>query len=135
MKNEWKKKWRSTVRLTAHPGVYERREGGFLIRSLVTEKSTGRRREIKRVLPNADLQTAVATLALESKRVRDGLTPTGTSKTRFAKFAADIFDHQKRSTKLAPWRSRSGYLQNSCTFRMRTPPPRSSKQQNPEAAT
>jgi nucleotide-binding universal stress UspA family protein len=33
------------------------------------------------------------------------------------------------------WRSRSGYLQNSCMFRMRTQPLRLSKQQSPEAAT
>jgi nucleotide-binding universal stress UspA family protein len=33
------------------------------------------------------------------------------------------------------WRSRSGFRQNSCIFRMRTQPQRSSKQQGPEAAT
>ncbi len=96
--------------------MWERKEGGFVIRSLVTERATGRRREIKRVLPNADLPTAVATLARETSRVRDGLMPTGTSKTRFAVFAADIFDHQKRSKKLnsvaseSKWRVALGHL-------------------------
>src|SRR5215510_15107948 len=41
----------------------------------------------------------------------------------------------KCSMKLEPWRSRSGYLQHSCMFRMRTQPLRLSKQQSPEAAT
>ena len=41
----------------------------------------------------------------------------------------------KCSMKLELWRSRSGYLQNSCMFRMRTQPLRLSKQQSPEAAT
>ena len=41
----------------------------------------------------------------------------------------------KCSLKLELWRSRSGYLQNSCMFRMRTQPLRLSKQQSPEAAT
>src|ERR1700747_3435373 len=36
------------------------------------------------------------------------------------------------SMKLELWRSRSGYLQNSCIFRTRTRPPRLSKQQSPE---
>jgi len=39
------------------------------------------------------------------------------------------------SMKFELWRSRSGYLQNSCMFRMRTQPLRLSKQQSPEAAT
>jgi hypothetical protein len=39
------------------------------------------------------------------------------------------------SVKLELWPSRSGYLQNSCMFRMRTRPLRLSKQQSPEAAT
>ena len=41
----------------------------------------------------------------------------------------------KSSMKLERWRSRSGYLPNSCMFRMRTQPLRLSKQQSPEAAT
>src|SRR3954451_20699896 len=41
----------------------------------------------------------------------------------------------KCSMKFELWRSRSGYLQNSCMFRMRTQPLRLSKQQSPEAAT
>src|SRR5215467_9753520 len=41
----------------------------------------------------------------------------------------------KCSMKLELWRSRSGYLQNSCMFRMRPQPLRLSKQQSPEAAT
>jgi hypothetical protein len=41
----------------------------------------------------------------------------------------------KCSMKLELWRSRSGYLQNSCMFRMRTQPLLLSKQQSPEAAT
>ena len=41
----------------------------------------------------------------------------------------------KCSMKLELWLSRSGYLQNSCMFRMRTQPPRLSKQQSPMAAT
>src|SRR6185312_16293126 len=41
----------------------------------------------------------------------------------------------KCSMTLELWRSRSGYPQNSCMFRMRTLPLRLSKQQKPEAAT
>ena len=41
----------------------------------------------------------------------------------------------KCSMKLKLWRSRSGYLQNSCMYRMRTQPLRLSKQQSPKAAT
>jgi nucleotide-binding universal stress UspA family protein len=40
----------------------------------------------------------------------------------------------KCSMRLEPWRSRSGFLQKSCMFRMRTQPLRLSKQQSPEAA-
>jgi nucleotide-binding universal stress UspA family protein len=40
----------------------------------------------------------------------------------------------KRSMKLELWRSRAGYLQNSCMFPMRIQPLRLSKRQSPEAA-
>lgn len=41
----------------------------------------------------------------------------------------------KCSMRLELWRSRSGYLLNSCMFRIRTLPLRLSIQQSPEAAT
>lgn len=97
---DWRQKWRSTIRRTRHPGVWERKEGGFLIRALITERATGRRRELKRVLPNADLETAITTLAQGVKILRDGAAQNATSKTRFAAFAVDVFEQQKRAGRL-----------------------------------
>lgn len=97
---EWKQRWCSTIRKTKHPGVWERQEGGFLIRALITERATGRRRELKRVLPESDLETAITTLAQGIRQLRDGAAQDGTSKTRFAAFAVDVFEQQKRAGRL-----------------------------------
>ena len=63
---------------------------------------------------------------------RDGL-PRRKSLTALTQPASNA--RAKRSTRLELWRSRPGYLQNSCMFQMRTQPLRLSKQQSPEAAT
>jgi hypothetical protein len=39
---------------TKLPGVWKRKEGGHLVRARVTDPTTGRKKEIRKVLPEAD---------------------------------------------------------------------------------
>lgn len=94
MANEWKQGWRSMIRSTKYPGIFERREGGHLVRALVTDATTGRRKEIKKVLPEATLAQAVAYLEGRKEQARAGDALPPTSKKRFAVFAVDLLDHK-----------------------------------------
>lgn len=94
MTDEWKQGWRSTIRPTKYPGIYERREGGHLVRALVTDATTGRRKEIKKVLPEATLAQAVAYLEGRKETARAGDAHPATSKKRFAVYAVDHYDHK-----------------------------------------
>lgn len=94
MTDEWKQGWRSTIRPTKYPGIYERREGGHLVRALVTDATTGRRKEIKKVLPDATLAQAAAYLEGRKEQCRAGDVLPPTSKKRFAVFAVDHYDHK-----------------------------------------
>lgn len=94
MTNEWKQGWRSTIRPTKYPGIYERREGGHLVRALVTDATTGRRKEIKKVLPEASVAQAAAYLEGRKEQCRAGGVLPPTSKKRFAVFAVDHYEHK-----------------------------------------
>jgi integrase len=94
MMNDWKRAWRSTVRPTKYPGIYERREGGHVVRALVTDATSGRRREIKKVLPEATLAQAVSYLEGRREQCRAGDALPMTSKKRFAVFAVDHYEHK-----------------------------------------
>lgn len=94
MTNDWKKAWRSTIRPTKYPGIYERREGGHLVRALVTDATTGRRREVKKILPEATLAQAVAYLEGRKEQAKAGDIVPPTSKKRFAVYAVDLYEHK-----------------------------------------
>lgn len=94
MTNDWKKAWRSTIRPTKYPGIYERREGGHLVRALVTDATTGRRREVKKILPEATLAQAVAYLEGRKEQAKAGDALPPTSKKRFAVYAVDLYEHK-----------------------------------------
>ncbi|MFI5297019.1 MAG: tyrosine-type recombinase/integrase [Polyangiales bacterium] len=76
------------------PGVWRRKEGGHLVRARALEGTTGRMKDIFKVLPEADAPTALKWLSDEQARVRAGLVSTEPLKTRFAEFAASLFDHK-----------------------------------------
>jgi len=102
---DWKNRWGTWCRPTTVPGIFERKDGGYLARKRVAERTTGREVEIKKVLPNASLGEALQCLDLESERVRGGTTRDQQPKQRFADFAVSIFE---RKTKTREIRSESG---------------------------
>lgn len=93
--NEWKLvrgTWLS--RQPVLPGVWRRREGGHVVRGRAKEITTGRMKEIWKVLPEADAATALKWVKDEQARLRVGVRSAALPRTRFAEFAASLFEHK-----------------------------------------
>lgn len=92
---QWTKRWKNWVRPTELQGVWERKEGGYLVRARALDPTTGKMKEIKKVLPEADKQSAYKWLHDELERVRSGRAgPTPPQRTLFAEFAASLFERK-----------------------------------------
>jgi integrase len=89
-KDKWIKRWKCWIVPTRVPGVWKRKEGGHLVRARVVDPTTGRMKEIKRVLPEADLATAYKWLEDERGRVRAGVDLEQRPKLRFADYASSL---------------------------------------------
>src|SRR5258708_1062478 len=81
-KKKWLRRWKNWVAATRVPGVWERKEGGHLVRTRIMDPATGRKREIKKVLPEADDATAYKWLADEKARIRAGIVLAQPQKQR-----------------------------------------------------
>ena len=93
--NTWTLRWRMMVRPTPLPGVWQMKEGGYFVRARVADPATGRLKEIKKVLPQADDVSALKWLRDETARVRAGIVSAQSPKPRFSEFAADLFELKK----------------------------------------
>ena len=79
------------------PGVWRRKEGGHVVRGRATDSKTGKQRQVFRVFPEADVQTALKWLRDEQTRIREGVDDSPERpKQRFAEFAASLFEHKVR---------------------------------------
>lgn len=94
-KKEWKLvrgTWISTMPVL--PGVWRRKEGGHVVRARAKDGATGQLKEIVKSLPDADAATALKWLEDERARIRAGVQSVAHRKTRFAEFAASLFEHK-----------------------------------------
>jgi integrase len=77
------------------PGVWQRKEGGHVVRGRATDSKTGKQKDIFRVLPDANAQTALKWLRDEQERLRAGANDSPEKpKQRFAEFAASLFEQK-----------------------------------------
>jgi hypothetical protein len=82
--------WISTE--PALPGVWRRKEGGHVVRARAKEGTTGKQKEIWKVLAEADAPTALRWLKDEQQRVRAGVPSATQASTLFSEFAASLFE-------------------------------------------
>ena len=93
--------------MTKHEGIYRLREGGFLIRALIVDPMTGKRKEVKKVLLDCgSADDAAAHLINEKRRLRAGLVAAAPSKTRFADFAILVNEEKIANRKIKSAKSR-----------------------------
>jgi hypothetical protein len=77
------------------PGVWQRKEGGHVVRGRATDSKTGKQRDIFRALPDANAETALKWLREEQARLRAGVEDSPERpRQRFATFAASLFEHR-----------------------------------------
>ena len=89
------------------PGVFRRKEGGFLIRGRVTDPRTGKQKEVRLNITGVDALDAYNRLQDELAMVRDGLKPKGPAKRiRFTEFAASLFEHKLKTGRVKSAKSR-----------------------------
>ena len=105
---KWVKRWDIWIAPTpVKPGVFRRKEGGFLVRGRVTDPRTGKMREIRLSLGGLDALGAYNRLQDEMARVRDGLKPeVPHQRMRFTEFAASLFEHKLKTGRIKSAKSR-----------------------------
>lgn len=105
-RKQWKWQWKNQVTPTRWPGVFQRKEGGYIVRARVTDRTTGRLTEIRKVLPEVTEEAAVRWLVAEKARVRAGASSAKPHKMRFSEFAALLFERKVALRKLKSRASR-----------------------------
>jgi len=94
-KKDWKlykDVWISTMPVL--PGVWERKEGGHVVRARATDRTTGKLKEIFKVLPQTTAAEALTWLESQQARIRTGSASVPTVSVRFSEFAASLFEHK-----------------------------------------
>ena len=76
------------------PGVWQRKEGGHVARGRATDPTTGKMRDLYKVMPEADAATALKWLTDQQLRVRAGVVSLKTPSVRFSAFAVDLFEQK-----------------------------------------
>lgn len=94
--SKWIMRWGTIMADTpSKPGVWRRKEGGYMIRARVKDSRTGRLREIRSQLPEAE-STEAAFLELQRRidELRVGLEDPSTSIPSFGEYATSLFDRK-----------------------------------------
>lgn len=91
----YKNVWISTAPVL--PCVWSRKEGGHVVRARVMVEATGRKREIFKVLPDADAVAALQWLEQERARVRNGSDQAPKQQVRFSEFATLLFEQKVKA--------------------------------------
>ena len=114
----WIRRWKNWVKPTRLPNVWQVRSGGHLVRARVVDPTSGRMKEIKRVMPEADEASAYKWLQNERARVRAGVaTMVPQLNVHFADYAVSLFEKKsgpggkiRSSAGRMRWRSTLSHL-------------------------
>ena len=109
---KWTYRWKNWITPTKLPGVWQRRDGGHLVRSRVVDPTTGAMKEVKKVLPEMDAASAYKWLQEELQRIRAGAAACPKPlQVRFSEFSASLFERKVavKEIKSAKGKERWGY--------------------------
>jgi integrase len=105
-KKQWLYRWKNWLTPSAVPGVWKRKEGGHFVRVRVVDPTSGRKKEIKKSLPEADEAAAYKWLFDERARISAGLVSAPLPQTRFGDFAVSLFEEKVALKHIKSARSR-----------------------------
>lgn len=107
---KWIKKWNSWISPTKVPGVWNRKEGGFLVRGRTKDPTTGKSKEIRKVLLVETEATALKWLEDELAKVRKGVVSLPQAKTRFCDFAVSLLEEKVTLREIKSARGRERWV-------------------------
>jgi integrase len=91
----WVRRWNSWIApRPSKPGVWRRKEGGFLIRARIVEARTGKLRQVRFVVQVPDAMAAFTCLQEEVAKVREGASRPQLLMPTFSAFAARLFEQK-----------------------------------------
>jgi integrase len=97
-KHRWILRWRSWIApKPSKPGVWRRKEGGFLVRARVVDARTGKLREVKFTVEAEDATEAFMRLQDALRRVREGASQPQAPMPTFSAFAASLFEDKVKA--------------------------------------
>lgn len=109
METRWIHRWNSWIAAKPiKPGVFRRREGGFLVRGRVTDPRTGKLKDIKLTLVDVESPVvAVKRLHDALAEIRNGVSRhVEVKKIHFSEYAASLFEFKVRTGKIKSAKSR-----------------------------
>lgn len=92
------------------PGVWRRKEGGYVVRARATDGRNGLKREVMKVLPQASEEEAKAWLDAARDRIRQGITEAVIERERLRDYSARLLERKvsdgdiRSLSGLAKWR-------------------------------
>jgi len=93
---KWVRRWKNWVAPSRFPNIWKLQQGGHLVRARVTDPTTGKKKEIRKVLPTDDV-SALNWLETERARIAAGTVLAPLPQTRFADFTVCLVERKKRS--------------------------------------
>jgi hypothetical protein len=107
MSKKWVMRWNVYIaERPIRPGVWRRRDGGFLVRGKAMNPRTGRRKEIKKVyLDTEDPDVAQLRLREELQTLRQGASPEARTLPRFSEYAASLLERKLASREIKSGKS------------------------------
>ncbi len=104
----WVQRWRTWIASRpTMPGVWRRRDGGYLVRARAVDPRTARLRQVMISLPQVtDASVAFETLQRELRRVRAGAVAAAPQRMRFADYSVSLLERKIRNGDLKSTKSR-----------------------------
>jgi integrase len=94
----WVQRWRSWIApKPSKPGVWRRKEGGFLVRGRAVDSRTGKLKEVKFTVQVPDVMEAFALLQEALGKVREGASQPQAPMMTFSAFAASLFEDKVKA--------------------------------------
>jgi integrase len=110
-KTEWVTRWRMTVAATRYPGVFRRKEGGYVVEAKVTDPTSGKRtqvlevlREVKTPTDARDRRHHLIASAKAPKPRASGTLPL------FCDYAASLVEEKHTTGVIASKKTLSAYI-------------------------
>jgi hypothetical protein len=104
---KWIMRWKYAIApKPVKPGVWRRKDGGFLVRGRAVDRRTGKLREIMKTVDGGDASGAYRFLQEEVEKVRSGEVRGQGARIRFGEYAASLFERKVTKGKIRSAKTR-----------------------------